>query len=165
MTSVHDSPRVPRVYSTWVVSAPHYFAGCMLATIVAVHSANRRYRRRTIDAGKRRRDPRRHGLAGLDADEGPFYQTDRFDRYREVIEQWLDDGKAYLCYCSKEDLDERRAGRWSGAKRHAMTAAAATADARRGRRSRGPIQESARRRGRCMTTGSRHGCVRKSRAR
>lgn len=46
---------------------------------------------------------------GLDADEGPFYQTDRFDRYREVIGQWLDDGKAYLCYCSKNDLDQRRA--------------------------------------------------------
>ena len=52
------------------------------------------------------------GLAwlGLDADEGPFFQTQRFDRYREVIEQWLAEGKAYHCYCSKEELEELRAG-------------------------------------------------------
>ena len=46
---------------------------------------------------------------GLDADEGPFYQTDRFDRYREVIDQWLQQGKAYHCYCTREELDELRA--------------------------------------------------------
>src|SRR3974390_3247880 len=46
---------------------------------------------------------------GLDADEGPFYQTDRYARYREVIEQFLGDGKAYRCYCSKEELDAMRA--------------------------------------------------------
>jgi len=45
---------------------------------------------------------------GLDADEGPFFQSDRFDRYREVIQQWLDDGRAYHCYCSREELDELR---------------------------------------------------------
>jgi glutamyl-tRNA synthetase len=47
---------------------------------------------------------------GLAADEGPFFQTDRFDRYREVIEQWLVDGHAYHCYCTKEELEELRAG-------------------------------------------------------
>ncbi len=47
---------------------------------------------------------------GLDYDEGPIYQTDRFDRYREVIDQWLEDGKAYHCYCSKQELEELRAG-------------------------------------------------------
>ena len=47
---------------------------------------------------------------GLDADEGPIFQTDRFDRYREVTEQWLSDGKAYHCYCTREELDELRAG-------------------------------------------------------
>jgi len=46
---------------------------------------------------------------GLDADEGPFYQTERFDRYKEVIDQWLAEGKAYHCYCSREELDELRA--------------------------------------------------------
>lgn len=51
------------------------------------------------------------GLAwlGLDADEGPFYQTERFDRYREVIDEWLDTGNAYRCYCTKEELDKLRA--------------------------------------------------------
>jgi len=47
---------------------------------------------------------------GLDADEGPFFQTNRFERYEEVIDQWLSEGKAYHCYCSKEELDELRAG-------------------------------------------------------
>lgn len=46
---------------------------------------------------------------GLEYDEGPFYQTERFDRYRAVIQQLLDEGKAYHCYCSKEELDAMRA--------------------------------------------------------
>ena len=45
---------------------------------------------------------------GLDPDEGPFYQTHRFDRYRELLDDWLDSGKAYHCYCTKEELDARR---------------------------------------------------------
>lgn len=45
---------------------------------------------------------------GLEYDEGPFYQTQRMDRYREVIQQLLDQGKAYRCYCSKESLDKMR---------------------------------------------------------
>ena len=44
----------------------------------------------------------------LNWDEGPFYQTQRFDRYREVIQLLLDQGKAYRCYCSKERLEELR---------------------------------------------------------
>jgi glutamyl-tRNA synthetase len=46
---------------------------------------------------------------GLEYDEGPFYQTARMERYREVIRQLLDAGKAYHCYCSKEELDAMRA--------------------------------------------------------
>jgi glutamyl-tRNA synthetase len=45
---------------------------------------------------------------GLDADEGPFYQTKRYPRYREVILQWLKEGKAYHCWCSKEELEAMR---------------------------------------------------------
>src|SRR5262249_17977573 len=45
---------------------------------------------------------------GLEAHEGPFFQTKRMDRYREVIEQMLREGKAYRCYCTKEELDELR---------------------------------------------------------
>ena len=47
---------------------------------------------------------------GLEYDEGPFYQTERFDRYKEVIQQLLDGGHAYHCYCTREELDEMRAG-------------------------------------------------------
>jgi glutamyl-tRNA synthetase len=47
--------------------------------------------------------------AGLDHDEGPFYQTKRFDRYKDVIEELLAAGKAYRCYCSKEELEQMRA--------------------------------------------------------
>nr|WP_218645193.1 glutamate--tRNA ligase [Aquitalea sp. LB_tupeE] len=46
---------------------------------------------------------------GLDYDEGPFYQTQRFDRYKEVIQQLLESGHAYRCYCSKDELEAMRA--------------------------------------------------------
>jgi glutamyl-tRNA synthetase len=44
----------------------------------------------------------------LQADEGPYYQTQRFDRYKEVIRGMLDDGTAYHCYCTKQELDAMR---------------------------------------------------------
>ena len=46
--------------------------------------------------------------AGLDHDEGPFYQSKRFDRYKEVIEELLATGNAYRCYCTKEELEQLR---------------------------------------------------------
>ena len=45
---------------------------------------------------------------GLTYDEGPIYQTERFDRYHEVIQRLLDEGNAYRCYCSKQELDALR---------------------------------------------------------
>ncbi|MGI9212478.1 MAG: glutamate--tRNA ligase [Methylococcaceae bacterium] len=45
---------------------------------------------------------------GLEYDEGPFFQTHRFDRYAEQIERLLAEGKAYHCYCTKEELDAMR---------------------------------------------------------
>lgn len=45
---------------------------------------------------------------GLEYDEGPFYQTQRFDRYKEIVRTLLDTGHAYYCYCSKEELDALR---------------------------------------------------------
>ncbi|CAG7855776.1 partial glutamyl-tRNA synthetase, partial [biofilm metagenome] len=45
---------------------------------------------------------------GLDYDEGPFYQTHCFDRYKEVIQQLLNQGHAYRCYCTKEELEQLR---------------------------------------------------------
>lgn len=45
---------------------------------------------------------------GLDYDEGPIYQTERYDRYRQMAEQLLEEGKAYRCVCSKERLEALR---------------------------------------------------------
>lgn len=47
---------------------------------------------------------------GLDYDEGPFYQTRRFDRYNEVIDELLGKGLAYRCSCPKERLEALREG-------------------------------------------------------
>ncbi len=47
---------------------------------------------------------------GLDYDEGPFYQTHRFDRYKDIIQQLIAQGDAYYCYCSKEELEQLRTG-------------------------------------------------------
>ena len=47
---------------------------------------------------------------GLDYDEGPFYQMQRLDRYREIADRLVAEGKAYHCYASKEDLDAMREG-------------------------------------------------------
>ena len=46
---------------------------------------------------------------GLGYDEGPFYQTQRFDRYAEVLQQLVASGHAYYDYTSKEELDTLRA--------------------------------------------------------
>ncbi len=44
----------------------------------------------------------------LDYDEGPYYQMQRLDRYREVIGQMIAAGTAYRCYCTPEELDAMR---------------------------------------------------------
>ncbi len=45
---------------------------------------------------------------GLDYDEGPFYQTQRFDRYNQVIDELMSRGLAYRCDCPKERLEALR---------------------------------------------------------
>ena len=45
---------------------------------------------------------------GLDWDEGPIYQTDRLSHYRQHVDRLLKEGKAYPCYCTPEELEERR---------------------------------------------------------
>jgi glutamyl-tRNA synthetase len=45
---------------------------------------------------------------GLEYDEGPFFQTHRFERYEEVIQQMLAKGLAYRCSCSRERLEALR---------------------------------------------------------
>ncbi|MCI0749574.1 MAG: glutamate--tRNA ligase family protein, partial [Nevskiales bacterium] len=69
---------------------------------------------------------------GLPSDEAPVFQSQRFDRYREVAQQLLASGGAYRCYCSKQTLDEMRAGqtarkekpRYDGRCRHRQDAPA-----------------------------------------
>jgi glutamyl-tRNA synthetase len=45
---------------------------------------------------------------GLDWDEGPFFQTQRLDHYQKAIQTLLDNGSAYYCYVTSEELDEMR---------------------------------------------------------
>ncbi len=45
---------------------------------------------------------------GLAHDEGPFYQMQRMDRYREVVGQMLEAGTAYLCYSSPDEVEAMR---------------------------------------------------------
>jgi len=45
---------------------------------------------------------------GLDWDEGPYFQSERFRLYQEVAERLLREGKAYRCYCKPEELEEKR---------------------------------------------------------
>ena len=46
---------------------------------------------------------------GLDWDEGPYYQTQRMEMYRQAAEKLLASGHAYYCFCTKEQLESRRA--------------------------------------------------------
>ena len=46
---------------------------------------------------------------GMEWDEGPYYQSKRFDRYNEMVDKLLAEDKAYKCYAPKELLDEIRA--------------------------------------------------------
>jgi glutamyl-tRNA synthetase len=45
---------------------------------------------------------------GLEWDDGPYYQTQRFEIYREYLQKLLNSGHAYYCDCSSEDLEKRR---------------------------------------------------------
>ncbi len=44
----------------------------------------------------------------LDWDDGPYYQTKRFELYKEVVAQLLAEGKAYKCFCTPEEVDAMR---------------------------------------------------------
>jgi glutamyl-tRNA synthetase len=46
---------------------------------------------------------------GIEWDEGPVYQSDRLERYRERVEELVAGGKAYRCYCTVEELEAERA--------------------------------------------------------
>jgi len=46
---------------------------------------------------------------GLNWDEGPFFQSQRLDLYRQTAEKLLASGHAYPCFCTKAELEQRRA--------------------------------------------------------
>ncbi len=46
---------------------------------------------------------------GLNWDEGPFFQSQRLDLYRATAEKLLANGHAYYCFCTKTELEQRRA--------------------------------------------------------
>lgn len=45
---------------------------------------------------------------GMQPDEGPFYQMQHMDRYREVVAQMLAAGTAYYCYCTPQEVEAMR---------------------------------------------------------
>lgn len=54
---------------------------------------------------------------GIDWDDGPYFQTQRFDIYREYIQKLIDSGHAYYCTCTPEQIDAmRQKARVTGAK-------------------------------------------------
>ncbi len=46
---------------------------------------------------------------GIDWDEGPYFQSQRMDLYRNAAQRLVDGGHAYYCFCTKEELEQRRA--------------------------------------------------------
>src|SRR5471032_2774388 len=73
-----------------------------------LRAAHRGHRPGAFDAGGGAGHHRGHAVAGLDHDEGPFYQMQRMDRYREVVAQMLAEGTAYHCYSSPEEVEAMR---------------------------------------------------------
>jgi glutamyl-tRNA synthetase len=51
---------------------------------------------------------------GVEWDEGPYYQSDRLDRYRQRASELIEQRKAYRCYCTPEDLERERAAAEAG---------------------------------------------------
>jgi len=45
---------------------------------------------------------------GLDWDEPPYFQSQRMDRYKPYVDKLLEQGYAYRCFCTPEELDQRR---------------------------------------------------------
>jgi glutamyl-tRNA synthetase len=60
-----------------------------------------------------------HGIAwvALNPDRPPIYQTQRFERYAEVADRLLAEGRAYNCYCTREEVDVMRAAALAAGKK------------------------------------------------
>ena len=59
-------------------------------------------------------------------EHGPYYQTKRFDRYNQVIDEMIEQGLAYRCYCTKDRLEELRHTQEQNKENHVMTVTACT---------------------------------------
>lgn len=59
-------------------------------------------------------------------EHGPYYQTKRFDRYNQVIDEMIEQGLAYRCYCTKDRLEELRHTQEQNKENHVMTVTAYT---------------------------------------
>src|SRR5208337_1502633 len=46
---------------------------------------------------------------GIDWDEGPYFQSQRMELYRAAAQRLVESGHAYYCFCTKEELEQRRA--------------------------------------------------------
>jgi len=64
----------------------------------------------------------------LDWDEGPFHQVDRFDIYKSFVERLIAEGKAYKCFCTPEELDERKKALLAAGKKPKYDGRCRTAD-------------------------------------
>jgi glutamyl-tRNA synthetase len=51
---------------------------------------------------------------GIDWDEGPYFQSQRMDLYRDAAQRLVESGHAYYCFCTKEELERRRAQAQAG---------------------------------------------------
>ena len=45
---------------------------------------------------------------GLDWDEGPYFQSQRYDIYNALLDRLIENGQAYHCHCTPEELDQKR---------------------------------------------------------
>ena len=63
---------------------------------------------------------------GLDYDEGPYPQSQRLGHYQTVIQRLLDQGKAYYCDCSKDEIAAMRVAALHRGDKHDTMATAVT---------------------------------------
>jgi len=70
----------------------------------------------------------------LDWDEGPFHQVDRFDLYKSFVDKLLAEGTAYKCFCTPEELDERKKALIAEGKKAKYDGRCRTADQSQGKK-------------------------------
>ncbi|MGH9457014.1 MAG: glutamate--tRNA ligase [Thermoanaerobaculia bacterium] len=71
------------------------------------------------------------GWLGVEWDEGPHYQSERLDRYRERVGELVASGRAYRCYCTVEELEAERAASEAQGKQYRYSGTCRTAPADR----------------------------------